>query len=113
MAPEVCAAHRDGAGAGPAADVWSLGATLHHAVAGTPPFPRASDARRAADPAVRFPQLVRAPEPLPRRTPAALADIVGACLAPAPADRPAAAEVAAALEPLVSALPRGLVLPRR
>ena len=113
MAPEVCAAHRDGAGAGPAADVWSLGATLHHAVAGTPPFPRASDARRAADPAVRFPQLVRAPEPLPRRTPPALADIVGACLAPAPADRPAAAEVAAALEPLVSALPRGLVLPRR
>jgi hypothetical protein len=38
---------------------------------------------------------------------------VAACLAPRPADRPTAAEVAAALEPLVLALPRGLVLPRR
>ena len=113
MAPEVCAAHRGGDGAGPAADVWGLGATLYHAVAGAPPFPRPDGARRAADLAVRFPQLVGVPEPLPRRTPPALADAIGACLAPQPADRPAAGEVAVALEPLVSELPRGLVLRRR
>jgi serine/threonine protein kinase len=113
MAPEVCAADRGGDSAGPAADVWGLGATLYHAVAGAPPFPRPDGARRAADLAVRFPQLVGVPEPLPRRTPPVLADAIGACLAPQPADRPAAAEVAVALEPLVSELPRGLVLPRR
>jgi serine/threonine protein kinase len=113
MAPEQCRARRDGDPVGPAADVWGLGATLHHAVAGAQPFPRPASARRSPDREVRFPQLVRAPEPLPRRTPLALADIIGACLAPRPADRPAAAEVAAALEPLVIALPRGLVLPRR
>ena len=113
MAPEQCRAGRDGGPVGPPADVWGLGATLHHAVSGAPPFPRPPGARRSPDREARFPQLVRAPEPLPRRTPPALADIVAACLAPRPADRPTAAEVAAALEPLVLALPRGLVLPRR
>ncbi|HWT24960.1 MAG TPA: serine/threonine-protein kinase, partial [Solirubrobacteraceae bacterium] len=74
MAPEQCRArHGDGV-AGPPADVWGLGATLHVAVAGTPPFPRPDDARWSRDLEVRFPQLIRAPEPLPRRTPRALAD---------------------------------------
>jgi eukaryotic-like serine/threonine-protein kinase len=113
MAPEQCRAGRDGEPVGPPADVWGLGATLHHAVSGAPPFPRAEGARRSADREARFPQLVRAPEPLPRSTPPALADLVAACLARRPADRPTAAEVAAGLEPLVLALPRGLVLPRR
>jgi eukaryotic-like serine/threonine-protein kinase len=68
---------------GPPADVYGLAATLHHALAGA-----------------------RAPEPLPRRVPAALAGLLRAAMAEEPADRPAAAELAAALEPLVAALPR-------
>jgi eukaryotic-like serine/threonine-protein kinase len=113
MAPEQCGAGTGGEAVGPPADVWGLGATLHHALAGAPPFPRPRGARRSPDRAVRFPQLVRGPEPLPRRTPGDLAAVVAACLAPQPADRPAAVEVAAALEPLVLSLPGGLVLPRR
>jgi serine/threonine protein kinase len=113
MAPEQAAAGSGGEPVGPAADVWGLGATLHHALAGAPPFPRPADAARSADREARFPQLVGAPLPLPRRTPRALADVVAACLSRRPADRPAAAEVAAALEPLVAALPGGLTLPPR
>jgi eukaryotic-like serine/threonine-protein kinase len=79
MAPEQRRAGR----VGPAADVFGLGATLHHAVAGA-----------------------RHPEPLPRRTPPALAGLLETALAPDPGSRPAAAELAAALEPLVAALPR-------
>jgi eukaryotic-like serine/threonine-protein kinase len=62
---------------------------------------------------VRFPQLVRAPAPLPRRTPAPLAELLHAMLEPQPGDRPTAAEVVRALEPVVAELPRRLVLGRR
>jgi eukaryotic-like serine/threonine-protein kinase len=96
MAPEQCDP-RDGA-VGPAADIFGLGATVYHAIAGRRPFRRAGDER--------FPQLVRDPDPLPRRVPPALAGLLGAALAHNPADRPVAAEFAAALEPLVAALPR-------
>jgi eukaryotic-like serine/threonine-protein kinase len=113
MAPEQCRAGRFTGEAGPAADVWGLGATLHTAVSGAPPFPRPPDGRWARDLELRFPQLVRSPEPLPRRTPRALADVIASCLSRRPEDRPPAAAVAAALEPLVMELPRGLVLPRR
>jgi serine/threonine protein kinase len=61
----------------------------------------------------RFPQLVRDPEPLPRRVPRELAALLRAALARDPAARPTAAEFAAGLEPLVAALPRRLVLGRR
>ena len=77
------------------------------------PFPRADGARESSDPAVRWPQLVRAPEPLPRRVPPALAALVRRCLDPDPAARPAAAAVAAELEPLVAGLPRAMILGRR
>jgi eukaryotic-like serine/threonine-protein kinase len=101
MAPEQCdPASRPGQ-VGPPADVFGLGATLYHALSGRRPFPRPAGARDAVEPAERFPQLVRAPEPLARRVPRALAEIVLAALAAEPADRPAAAELAAALEPLV------------
>ncbi len=60
----------DGAGEGVpshASDVWGLGATLFHAVAGHRPFahgdPDAGDVR------LRFPQLVEAPAPLPDDVP--------------------------------------------
>jgi eukaryotic-like serine/threonine-protein kinase len=111
MAPEQCDTSR--ATVGPAADVFGLGATLHHALTGTRPFPRAADARESGDPEQRFPQLVRGPPPLPRRTPAPVAELVTAMLAPEPRDRPTAAEVAGALEPVVAELPRRLLLSRR
>jgi serine/threonine protein kinase len=103
MAPEQCdRAHGE---IGPATDVFGLAATLHHAVAGLRPFPRGEGER--------FPQLVRDPEPLPRRVPRELAELLRAGLARDPAARPTAAELAAGLEPLVAAMPRRLVLGRR
>jgi serine/threonine protein kinase len=113
MAPEQCDPASHPGELGPPADVFGLGATLYHALTGRRPFPRPSGARESADLAVRFPQLAGPPEPLGRRVPQPLADAVMAALAPAPADRPAAAELAAALEPLVAALPQRLVMGRR
>ena len=109
MAPEQADPSR--ATIGPPADVFGLGATLHHAVAGQRPFPRPPG--RDADPEVRFPQLTKPPGPLPRRTPAPLAELLRAMLEPDPGDRPTAAEVARTLEPVVAELPRRLVLGRR
>ena len=79
---------------------------------GSVPFPRERDAGDSEDPEVRWPQLVRAPEPLPRDVPAALAELIEATLAPSAADRPAAADVALTLEPLVAELPRKLAFGR-
>jgi len=111
MAPEQCDPTR--AAIGPPADVFGLGATLHHALSGERPFPRAIGAARSTDLEERFPQLARPPAALPRRTPAALSELLAAMLAREPADRPVAAEVASALEPVVAELPRRLVLSRR
>ena len=112
MAPEQCLPGRAGR-VGPPADVFGLGATLHHALSGAPPFPRERDARESRDPEVRWPQLVAEPAPLPRRIPERLSALVRRCLAREPGERPAAAEVAAELEPLVAALPRPMGLARR
>jgi serine/threonine protein kinase len=111
MAPEQC--DRSRGELGPAVDVFGLGATMYRAMTGERPFPRAEGAGRSTDPKVRFPQLVSAPAPLPRRTPAPLTELLRGMLAPAPGDRPTAAEVVAALEPVVAELPRRLVLSRR
>jgi eukaryotic-like serine/threonine-protein kinase len=110
MAPEQCVP--DGR-IGPASDVFGLGATLHWAWAGERPWPREDGAREAADPAVRWPQLVAPPEPLPGRTPPALAGLVDAMLDPEPDARPSMHEVAEGLEPLVAELPDRLVLTGR
>ena len=111
MAPEQCLPGRAGV-VGPPADVFGLGATLHHVLAGSPPFPRPRDARDSRDPETRWPQLSAEPAPLPRRIPDRLSALVRRCLARDPAERPAAAEVAAELEPLVAALPRPMGLRR-
>jgi eukaryotic-like serine/threonine-protein kinase len=113
MAPEQADPASHPGRLGPPADVFGLGATLYHALTGRRPFPRASGARESTDLAVRFPQLVRAAEPLGGRVPSPLAEVVMAALSPAPADRPAAADIAHALEPLVAGLPQRLVLGRR
>jgi eukaryotic-like serine/threonine-protein kinase len=111
MAPEQC--DRSRGPLGPAVDVFGLGATMYRAMTGQRAFPRPDGAARSEDPKVRFPQLVSAPAPLPRRTPAPLAELLRAMLAPQPGDRPTAAQVVAALEPVVAELPRRLVLGRR
>jgi hypothetical protein len=77
---------------GPPADVFGLAGTLCTALTGAKP-----------------PTLER----LPRRTPRELRAALQAGLDPDPASRPAAAELASALEPLVAALPRRMTLGRR
>ncbi len=74
-----------------ASDVWGLGATLFHAVAGHKPFatgdPDADDVR------VRFPQLTSAPRRLPDDVPAEVAKVIDACLQVDPEARPLPADV--------------------
>ncbi len=86
MAPEQRDRGRAGE-IGPATDVWGLGAVVYELVA-------------------KRPAGEGTPEPLPRGTPPALAEAEPTCLEERPADRPSAAEVADALEPVVDALPR-------
>ena len=112
MAPEQCGPEGFGA-MGPASDVWGLGATLHHCVSGSRPFPRPDEARASADPAVRFPQLTKEPEPLPDWVPDGLAGLIAETLEEDPSARPGAAETADRLAPFVSDLPRKLSLSRR
>lgn len=112
MAPEQCDPERS-SGVGAPADVFGLGATLYHAASGRVPFPRPRNARQSADRAVRFPQLAAAPQPLDGVLPPAFRGIVHAMLAPRPEQRPTPADVAAALEPLVAAVPDRLFVSRR
>ena len=88
-----------------AADVWGLGATLFHAVAGERPFPDGDpDAHDARD---RFPQLVAAPGPLPAGVPAEVAKAISASLDRDPANRPLPHELSDLLAPVLAAQPRG------
>ncbi|HEX2234462.1 MAG TPA: serine/threonine-protein kinase [Thermoleophilaceae bacterium] len=112
MPPEQCAPGEAGE-IGPPSDVWGLGATLYHAIAGKRPFPRPESIDDDAPLEVRFPQLVEEPRPWPVRVPPELSEAVLATLAKDPARRPTAAELAESLQPLVAALPRKLVLGRR
>jgi serine/threonine protein kinase len=111
MAPEQCAPDRRPGQVGPPADVWGLGATLFHAVAGLKPFPKGDRDGEQAE--ARFPQLVEAPVDLPDHLPDGLTELVEEMLEADPSARPSAAEVAAGLEPLISELPSRLTLSRR
>lgn len=103
MAPEQAAPGAAYGVPGHASDLWGLGATLFHAIAGYRPFPDGDpDAVEAAD---RFPQLLAPPAELPDDVPATVAKVVHALLEPDPAARPLPREVAEALEPEVAALP--------
>jgi serine/threonine protein kinase len=113
MAPEQCDPAGHAGEIGSPADVWGLGATLHHALSGGVPFPRPSGGRESDDPHIRFPQLVSEPRPLPGRLPPGLEDLVSGCLEKRPENRVTAAELVDGLGPLVAELPRKLVLGRR
>lgn len=114
MAPEQCLRDDGAPPLSPAADVWALGATLHHAISGAVPYPRAPGASSSNDPSVRFPQLHGSPPPpLPLGTPPLLAAAVASMLAREPGDRPTPKQAAEAIAPLVAAVPDRLVATRR
>jgi len=81
----------------PAADVWSIGATLYRAAVG-------HRAWRSTD-QDRWPQLTTPPRPMPDFVPTPVRDLVMDCLAFDPADRPTTAEVVQRVEPMIAALP--------
>jgi serine/threonine protein kinase len=113
MPPEQCDPAGHPGEIGSPADVWGLGATLHHALTGAVPFPRPKGAHDSADPHVRFPQLAEDPRPLPGRLPAGLEELIAGCLQTRPEHRSSAAALVDGLGPLVAELPRKLVLGRR
>ena len=112
MPPEQCDPQGHPGEIGPASDVFGLGATLYHAVAGQLPYPRPRGARDSEDPLVRFPQLAEDPQPLPDEVTDPLRGLVLRMMARSPADRPTAAEVTLELQPLVAQLPRKLSFAR-
>lgn len=103
MAPEQCdPARLDELCA--ATDMWGLGVTLFETLERRLPFTRPNP---TADPLhERYPQTAGPPAPLSRELPAAVSELVLACLAFGPADRPAPAELAIELERLDAVQPR-------
>jgi eukaryotic-like serine/threonine-protein kinase len=113
MAPEQCDPEAMPGRVGAPADVWGLGATLHHALSGSRPFPRPKDARESEDLQVRFPQLHRDPEPLPDWLPEPVSALVADMLEFVPERRPEATDVVARLEPVVAELPKRMKLAKK
>jgi serine/threonine protein kinase len=108
MPPEQCAPGEAGE-IGPWSDVWGLGATLYHAIAGETPFSRgSSDDELPRE--ERFPQLVEEVKPWPVRVSPALSQAVLATLRKDREERPSASELALTLQPEVAALPSRLRL---
>jgi serine/threonine protein kinase len=96
MAPEQCDPARF-AKIGPPSDVWGLAVTVHEAFTGKLPYPRPSIEHP-------HPQLVHEPR-VADGVPLAIRAPLTSCVEPQPGDRPSAAELGDALEPLVDALP--------
>jgi serine/threonine protein kinase len=112
MAPEQCDPGNRGE-IGPPADVWGLGVTLAHALLGQKPWSHlAADETDDGELTERFPQLEFDSLPIPKSVPDLLRRVIDACLERDPADRPTASEVALAIEPLVSVMPKRPVLRR-
>ena len=112
MPPEQCAPGEAGE-IGPWSDVWGLGATIYHAACGALPFSKPRSMADDASPEERFPQLTEDVRPFPVRVPGELGQAILACLRKEPSERPTASELALALQPLVAALPKKLLLGRR
>lgn len=102
MAPEQ-AEPEGGHPVGPAADVWGIGATLHEALTGERPFPKGD--RTSVVGAERFPQLVEPAHAAAGDLSRSLVEPIAACLAPDPAARPSAGELADRLEVVLESLP--------
>jgi eukaryotic-like serine/threonine-protein kinase len=96
MAPEQCDPERWGEIGAPS-DVWGLGVTVHEALTGALPYPRPSFE-------LPHPQLSWEPR-VSDEVPVVLRRLLLSCLEPRPDDRPTAAQLGDALEPLVDALP--------
>jgi hypothetical protein len=95
--PFVAPEQASGARAGPAADLWALGATLWFAVEGTPPFDRAG-------PAATLGAILHDPPGQPGRA-GPLAPVLLALLVKDPEGRPPAAALRGMLQPLATAAP--------
>ena len=102
MSPEQADPDTHGA-PGFASDIWGLGATLFHAVAGYRAFDKGSD--DAEELAGQFPQLVDEPYDLPGQVPVPVREVIGASLDKGPAKRPLPSEIVDALEPVLAGLP--------
>ncbi len=92
-----------------ASDIYGIGATLFHAIEGHRAFKGTTGTGVVTD---RFPQLVADPPPFTRRIAPDVAELVYACLARDPADRPLPHELAEALEPALARAPRGKLVYR-
>lgn len=104
MAPEQADPRPDRRGEiGTPADIWAVGTCLYQALTGRRPYRTADD----DDTNETHPQVDAPPPEWPRRAevPLALQQAVSSCLAQDPSERPAPHELAAALEPMVAALP--------
>ncbi|MFD8556218.1 serine/threonine-protein kinase [Streptosporangium canum] len=100
MAPE----RLRGTGDGPAADLWSLGATLYTAVEGQSPFQRGV-------PVATLGAVLTEETPFPSRA-GALAPVLLAMLVKDPRDRPGAAVLRTALHRVAQGLPAGPLSPQ-
>jgi serine/threonine protein kinase len=103
MAPEQCLPGERGV-PGFASDIWGLGATIYHAVAGHRPFDNGD--RHAEDRTLRYPQLLDPPYEMPETTPHEVVKILFAALEAGPSNRPLPHEFAEALEPVLARQPK-------